>query len=168
MYLDGRGARNPQEQAFNTCQQQCKGSGAVNDKPFASPLTSWSLREGRHLLRASLAKGAIHVGQILESWLKEYLPTLQLRQKRCNPCHRFAVNKLILVMDGSAHRGKWPLAQVVQVHRGRDGYNLQMPQHSLDLFQNCAFLCMMNSKSVMNWINYSENLLSENYENTQI
>ena len=71
-------------------------------------------------------------------------------------------------MDGSAHRGKWPLAQVVQVHRGRDGYNLQIPQHSLDLFQNCAFLCMMNSKSVMNWINYSENLLSENYENTQI
>ena len=40
------------------------------------------------------------------------------------------------------------MAQVVQVHRGRDGYDLQMPQHSLDLFQNCAFLSMMNSKSI--------------------
>ena len=55
-------------------------------------------------------------------WLKEYLPTLQLRQKWCNPRRCFAVNDLVLVMDGNVHRGKWPLARVVQVHRGRDGY----------------------------------------------
>ena len=31
---------------------------------------------------------------------------------------------------------------------------VQAPQRSLDLFQNCASLSMMNSKSVTNWINY--------------
>ena len=55
-------------------------------------------------------------------WLKEYLPTLQLRQKWCNPRCCFVVNDLVLVMDGNVHRGKWPLARVVQVHRGTDGY----------------------------------------------
>ena len=55
-------------------------------------------------------------------WLKEYLPTLQVRQKWCNPRRCFAVNDLVLVMDESVHRGKWPLARVVQVHRGRDRY----------------------------------------------
>ena len=55
-------------------------------------------------------------------WLKEYLPTLQVRQKWCNPCRCFAVNDLVLVMDEGVHRGKWPLARVVQVHRGRDRY----------------------------------------------
>ena len=55
-------------------------------------------------------------------WLKEYLPTLQVRQKWCNPRRCFAVNDLVLVMDEGVHRGKWPLARVVQVHRGRDGY----------------------------------------------
>ena len=55
-------------------------------------------------------------------WLKEYLPTLQLRQKWCNPCCCFAVNDLVLVMNGNVHRGKWALARVVQVHCGKDGY----------------------------------------------
>ena len=55
-------------------------------------------------------------------WLKEYLPTLQLRQKWCNPRRCFAVNDLVLVVDGNVPRGKWPLARVVQVHRGKDGY----------------------------------------------
>ena len=53
-------------------------------------------------------------------WLKEYLPTLQLRQKWCNPRGCFAVNDLVLVMDGNAHHGKWPLARVVQVHLWMD------------------------------------------------
>ena len=54
--------------------------------------------------------------------LKEYLPTLQVRQKWCNPRRCFAVNDLVLVIDESVHRGKRPLARVVQVLRGRDGY----------------------------------------------
>ena len=30
---------------------------------------------------------------------------------------------------------------------------VQTPQRSLDLFQNCASLSMMNNKSATNWIN---------------
>ena len=55
-------------------------------------------------------------------WLKEYLPTLQLRQKWFKPRRSFAVNDLVLVTDESVHRGKWPLAKIIEVHHGRDGY----------------------------------------------
>ena len=44
---------------------------------------------------------------------------------------------------------------------------VQSPPHSLDLFQNCASLSMMNSKSVTNWINRFRRLISENSSNTQ-
>ena len=61
-------------------------------------------------------------------WLKEYLPTLPLRQKWCNPRPCFAVNDLVLVMDESVHRGKWPLARV---HRVRDGYVRSAEVHTI-------------------------------------
>jgi len=35
-YLDGRGIRKPEQQASNACQQQSKGSAALNAKPFFS------------------------------------------------------------------------------------------------------------------------------------
>ena len=35
---------------------------------------------------------------------------------------------------------------------------VERPQRLLNRFQNCASLSMMNSKSVMNWINYSREL----------
>lgn len=55
-------------------------------------------------------------------WLSEYLPTLQQRQKWYRPRRCFAVNDLVLVVDEGVHRGKWPLARIIEVHRGKDGY----------------------------------------------
>ena len=78
-------------------------------------------------------------------WLKEYLPTLQLRQKWCNPHRCFAVNDLVLVMDGNVHRGKWPLARVVQVHRGRDGYvrSTEVRTNASTLVRPISKLCFL-------------------------
>ena len=78
-------------------------------------------------------------------WLKEYLPTLQLRQKWCNPRHCFAVNDLVLVMDGRVHRGEWLLARVVQVHRGSDGNgrSSEVRTKALTLVRPISKLCFL-------------------------
>ena len=44
---------------------------------------------------------------------------------------------------------------------------VQTPQHLLDQFQNRAFMSMMNSKSVKNWITYLRKIGSKTYENIQ-
>ena len=78
-------------------------------------------------------------------WLKEYLPTLQMRQKWCNPPRCFAVDDLVLVMDGNVHRGKWPLARVVQVHRGKDGYvrSAEVRTNASTLVRPISKLCFL-------------------------
>ena len=78
-------------------------------------------------------------------WLKEYLPSLQLRQKWCNPRRCFAVNDLVLIMDGNVHRGKWPLARVVQVHRGTDGYvrSAEVRTNTSKLVRPISKLCFL-------------------------
>ena len=78
-------------------------------------------------------------------WLKEYLSTLQLRQKWCNPCCCFAVNDWVLVMDGNVHRRKWPLAQSVQVHCSRDGYvrSAEVPANASTLVRPISKLCFL-------------------------
>ena len=92
-------------------------------------------------------------------WLKEYLPTLQLRQKWCNPRRCFAVNEFFLLWMEMfiAANGLWPeFFKFIAVRMDTSDLQkfVQTPQHSLDLFQNCASLSMMDSKSVTNWINY--------------
>ena len=152
--------------------------------------------EGRHLLQASLATGAIHVRHILEtlaqgiftnSWFNDLVLVMDESVHRGNglwpELFKFiavemdtsdqgiftnssseaqlvkslpfflAVNDLVLVMDESVHLGNglWPkLFKFIVV--GMDTSDLwkyaQTPQRSLERFQNCAFMSMMNSKSV--------------------
>ena len=55
-------------------------------------------------------------------WLKEYLPTLQLRQKWIPPQRNLAIDGVVLVVDESVKRGQWPLARVVDVRKAKDGF----------------------------------------------
>ena len=84
-------------------------------------------------------------GIFWKRWLKEYLPTLQVRQKWCNPRRSFTVNDLVLVMDESVHRGKQPLARVVQVHRGRDGFvrSAEVRTNTSTLVRPISKLCFL-------------------------
>lgn len=54
-------------------------------------------------------------------WLKEYLPTLQLRQKWTRASRNFEVGDLVLVVDDNTPRGQWPLGRVVFVHPDGEG-----------------------------------------------
>lgn len=54
-------------------------------------------------------------------WLKEYLPTLQVRQKWYRPKRNLRVGDLVLISDENTKRGRWPLGKVTDVNCGRDG-----------------------------------------------
>ena len=55
-------------------------------------------------------------------WIKEYLPTLQERKKWNVPKENLKVDDLVLLADEHYPRGQWPLARVVEVFKGEDGY----------------------------------------------
>ena len=47
-------------------------------------------------------------------WKKEYLATLQSRQKWTEPHRNFTVGDIVLLKDGDLPRQQWPLAMVIQ------------------------------------------------------
>ena len=55
-------------------------------------------------------------------WIKEYLPSLQERQKWNRPRRNFAVDDIVLVADPSCPRSCWPIGRILDVHRNtQDG-----------------------------------------------
>ena len=59
-------------------------------------------------------------------WRKEYLQTLQTRQKWQDVEPNFAVDDLVLVSDENSTRGKWPLGRVVQTFPDKFGHVRQV------------------------------------------
>jgi hypothetical protein len=54
-------------------------------------------------------------------WLKEYLPTLQRRQKWLEPKRNLVVKDLVLLVDKDCQRGRWPMAVVEEVYPDEKG-----------------------------------------------
>jgi len=52
-------------------------------------------------------------------WLREYLPSLQQRQKWNSTKRNFAVGDVVLVVDEKSPRGTWPLGRVQEVYPNR-------------------------------------------------
>ena len=61
--------------------------------------------------------------QFCDKWSRDYLNTLQKRNKRIIRRSNIRVRELIVVLDPSLLQpdGKWPLGRVVAVHCGGDG-----------------------------------------------
>ena len=53
-------------------------------------------------------------------WIREYLPSLQQRQKWNRPQRNVAVDDIVLVLDNNKPRNSWPLARVLEVHTSRN------------------------------------------------
>ena len=54
-------------------------------------------------------------------WLKEYITSLQERQKWRQPKRNIEIDDLVLVADENATRNRWPLGRVTKVFPGTDG-----------------------------------------------
>jgi len=59
--------------------------------------------------------------QFWKRWLKEYLPSLQERQKWLMRRTNLKTDDLVLIFDEKTPRGQWPLGRVIEVYKGRDG-----------------------------------------------
>ena len=55
-------------------------------------------------------------------WLREYLPSLQQKQKWLRPQVDIAPGDVVLVTDPTAPRGRWPMGRVEDVMPGTDGH----------------------------------------------
>ena len=55
-------------------------------------------------------------------WIKEYLPTLQTRQKWLVPRRNIQVGDIVLIVEPNVPRGQWPIGVVVDIHKSSDGY----------------------------------------------
>ena len=55
-------------------------------------------------------------------WSKEYLHTLQYRNKWNRKVDNININDLVLIVDENTHTTTWPTGRVIKVHRGKDGF----------------------------------------------
>ena len=53
-------------------------------------------------------------------WTREYLPSLQQRQKWNKPQRNLAVNDIVLLLDENTPRSIWPLGRVIEVYSNRE------------------------------------------------
>ncbi|XP_066026219.1 uncharacterized protein [Pocillopora verrucosa] len=59
--------------------------------------------------------------QFWRRWSKEYILLLQLRQKWHYPRRNVAVGDIVLMVDDTSPRDRWPMVRVVEAIPGRDG-----------------------------------------------
>ena len=65
-----------------------------------------------------------HVQLLLElfwkRWIREYLPTLQCRQRWIESQPNFQIGDIVLVWDDNSPRNQWPLARITKTFPGGD------------------------------------------------
>ena len=54
-------------------------------------------------------------------WVKDYIPSLQIREKWQRPHASVAVDDVVLIVDSPMPRGRWPIGVVTDVNRSKDG-----------------------------------------------
>ena len=75
--------------------------------------------------------------------MKEYLPTLQVRQKWFQ--QNFVIGDIVLVMDQTMPRNCWPWGNIIEVNSGRDGLvrSVKVKSKGRILRQPVDKLCML-------------------------
>ena len=54
-------------------------------------------------------------------WIREYLPMLQERKKWNEEVRNVKNGDIVLLVDKDLPRGRWSIARVLEVYKGRDG-----------------------------------------------
>jgi hypothetical protein len=72
-------------------------------------------------LRKQYQVAQIYTDKLWSRWVKEYLPTLNLRPKWNTPSKQVKVDDVVLIADPSGPRNTWPIGIVERVFPGKDG-----------------------------------------------
>lgn len=110
-----------------------KVSNDPNDPPAITPSMLLLMRGNTSVPRGTFHKTDVYAkrwwrqvqylaGVFWKRWLREYLPTLQQRQKWQRKQPNIRTDDVVLVADENLPRGQWPIGRVVEVNTGRDGY----------------------------------------------
>ena len=85
-----------------------------------------------------------------QRWTKEYLPTLQERQKWLRPQLNFGVGDLVLMADRKTPRGYWPKALAKQTFPDSEGLVRQVVIRTADgvYRRDVRKLCLLEEKSL--------------------
>ena len=85
--------------------------------------------------------------QFWARWLKEYLPSLQVRQKWLKPMRNLKVGDIVLVIDDGQKRDAWPKARVEEVFPGKDGHvrSARIRTMTSSLVRDVRKLCLLEA-----------------------
>ena len=80
-------------------------------------------------------------------WIHEYLPTLQERKKWNKETKNIGVGDIVLLVDKDIPRGKWNLARVIDVNKGRDGLvrSAKVKTSSSEYTRPIVKMCLLES-----------------------
>ena len=83
-------------------------------------------------------------------WLKEYLPSLQHRQKWFHPQRNLQVGDLVLVSHENTLRNKWPLGLIVDTYPGNDGHvrSVRVKTQSGCLHRPTDKICLLEAQII--------------------
>lgn len=106
-------------------------SNDVNDQELLTPSHLLLLRASSALPYDNFDKSEVYskrpwrqihylASVFWESWIREYLPTLQQRQNWVQPTRSLTVGDIVLVIDESLPRNCWLLGRIVEIYRGHD------------------------------------------------
>ena len=78
-------------------------------------------------------------------WTKEYLPTLQTRQKWHHRRRNLSKNEIVLAVDETISRGCWPIARVIETKPGKDGLvkSVKVKTAKTELVRPTNELCLL-------------------------
>ena len=85
--------------------------------------------------------------QFWKRWVREYLPTIQLRQKWIEPQRNLAIGDMVLIMDEATPRKNWPLGLVTETFPGKDGLvrSAEVKSSRNTLVRPITKLCLLES-----------------------
>ena len=89
-----------------------------------------------------------HADHFWQRWTKEYLPTLQERQKWLRPQPNFEIGDLVLMADRNTPRGQWLKALVEQTFPDSEGLVRQVVIRTADgvYRRDVRKLCLLEEK----------------------
>lgn len=71
--------------------------------------------------RKAFLRAEAYANDIWTRWLREYVPTLNVRHKWRVPDRELATGDLVWLVDPSTPRGHYPMARILELRRGPDG-----------------------------------------------
>lgn len=80
-----------------------------------------SIRDDVKFMKSNWQNAQLLKQRFWKRWIKEYLPTLNRREKWCIPSSPLKVNDIVIIIDPTATRNTWKKGRVVKINMGKDG-----------------------------------------------